>query len=99
MEPGLWELLARLQPKYRLKYVWEKAKGTFVCAESDPAEEENQASIPTGHNGCGHKRLGEDDDAKKKKAGIKRYFDSQLITILMLSLLVIAGRTRQTCNR
>jgi DNA-directed RNA polymerase II subunit RPB1 len=89
MEPGLWELLARLQPKYRLKYVWEKAKGTFVCAESDPTEEDHQAAIPTGHNGCGHrqplirkeglkmftvdKRLGEDDDAKKKKVSAMKH--------------------------
>ena len=81
MEPGLWELLARLQPKYRLKYVWEKAKSTFVCAETDPADEDNP--MPIGHNGCGHrqplirkeglkmftvdKRVGEEEDSKKKK--------------------------------
>lgn len=49
-EPALWELLGRLQPKYRLKYVWEKAKGSLVCAETDPADEENP--VPTGHGGC-----------------------------------------------
>jgi DNA-directed RNA polymerase II subunit RPB1 len=84
MEPGLWELLARLQPKYRLKYVWEKAKSTFVCAETDPADEDNP--MPIGHNGCGHrqplirkeglkmftvdKRVGEEEDSKKKKVRI-----------------------------
>jgi DNA-directed RNA polymerase II subunit RPB1 len=84
MEPGLWELLARLQPKYRLKYVWEKAKSTFVCAETDPADEDNP--MPVGHNGCGHrqplirkeglkmftvdKRIGEEEDSKKKKVRI-----------------------------
>jgi hypothetical protein len=82
MEPGLWELLERVQPKYRLKYVWEKTKGVFVCAETDPADEDNPMPV-SGHNGCGHrqplirkdglklftvdKKLGEDEETKNTK--------------------------------
>jgi DNA-directed RNA polymerase II subunit RPB1 len=84
-EPALWELLGRLQPKYRLKYVWEKAKGSFVCAETEQPEDEAVAS-PLGHGGCGHrqplirkeglkmftvdKKAADDEDSKAKKASI-----------------------------
>ena len=95
-EPALWELLGRLQPKYRLKYVWEKAKGSLVCAETDPADEENP--VPTGHGGCGHrqplvrkeglkmftvdKRQGEEEDAVRKKEGAVRPAEKRLFSAL-----------------
>lgn len=95
-EPALWELLGRLQPKYRLKYVWERAKTTFVCAENDPVEDDALAPVVLGHGGCGHrqplirkeglkmftvdKKTDEDGDEKGKKEGAVRPAEKRIMT-------------------
>ncbi|KAJ9111879.1 hypothetical protein QFC20_002467 [Naganishia adeliensis] len=80
---NLFSTLNRLQPKYRLKYVHEAAKGTMVCEEDEGPDDQGNAPPAGGHGGCGHrqplvrregtkmfavyKKVEEDADAKSRK--------------------------------
>lgn len=82
---NLFSTLNRLQPKYRLKYVHEAAKGTMVCEEDEGPDDQGNAPPAGGHGGCGHrqplvrregtkmfavyKKVEEDADAKSRKVG------------------------------
>jgi DNA-directed RNA polymerase II subunit RPB1 len=82
---NLFSTLNRLQPKYRLKYVHEAAKGVMVCEEDEGPDEQGNLP-PPGHGGCGHrqplvrregtkmfavyKKIEEDADAKRKVSTI-----------------------------
>lgn len=50
----LFSILNRVQPKYRLKYVWERAKSMNTCEEDFP--DDNGIMPEFGHGGCGHKQ-------------------------------------------
>lgn len=55
-DPVIAQIHKRIQPKDRLKYVWDKAKGRTTCEPDEvPKEDEDQPVEPIlGHGGCGH---------------------------------------------
>lgn len=55
-DPVIAQIHKRIQPKDRLKHVWDKAKGKTVCQPDEvPKEDEEPTAVdPFGHGGCGH---------------------------------------------
>lgn len=81
----LYKRVQQVQPKYRMRHVWEAAKSISVC-EEDEGPDENGELPPPGHGGCGHRQPAirkeglklfgvykrADDDDNKKKVHISR---------------------------
>lgn len=57
-DPAIRQIVKRIPPKDRLKYIWDKAKSVTVCAQDDVKSEDDPTAEaePQGiqHHGCGH---------------------------------------------
>lgn len=58
-DPAIRQIVRRIPPKDRLKYIWDKAKAVSVCMQDDVKSEDDPNAGPVEpqgiqHHGCGH---------------------------------------------
>lgn len=58
-DPAIRQIVRRIPPKDRLKYIWDKAKSVSVCMQDDVKSEDDPNAGPVEpqgiqHHGCGH---------------------------------------------
>lgn len=58
-DPAIRQIVRRIPPKDRLKYIWDKAKSVSICTPDDVKSEDDPSAVPDEpkgiqHHGCGH---------------------------------------------